>query len=51
MGKSKKVLITIHEDLYITLKMEAKLNKRSTTNFIEVKLQDMYPECKPRDIF
>lgn len=51
MTTSKKVLITLHEDLYIKLQLAAKLDKRSTTNFIEVKLQGLYPECTPREIF
>jgi hypothetical protein len=51
MTPSKKVLITLHEDLYIKLQLAAKQDKRSTTNFIEVRLQELYPDCKPRGIF
>ena len=47
---NKKVLITIHENLYSKLKMEARLTKRSISKFIEVKLQGMYPESIPQKI-
>jgi uncharacterized protein YjbI with pentapeptide repeats len=47
---NKKVLITIHENLYSKLKMEARLTKRSISNFIEVKLQGMCPESIPQKI-
>ena len=51
MIKTKKVLVSIHIDLYNKLKREALLNKRSTTKFIEVKLQEMYPDCQIPEIF
>ena len=51
MIKTKKVLVSIHIDLYNKLKREALVNKRSTTNFIEVKLQEMYPDCQIPEVF
>lgn len=51
MIKTKKVLVSIHIDLYNKLKREALVDKRSTTNFIEVKLQELYPDCQIPEIF
>jgi hypothetical protein len=51
MMKTKKVLVSINIDLYNRLKIDALKDKRSTTNYIEVKIQEMYPDCQIPEIF